>query len=201
MRLELAPLLGQPPVLEKAVHVDVGEPARPPTQRVARCFPTTPMASGAAPRNWFREQDLSGPNLSIGSDQFRSAQSACIPHSSSSGSLMTAGSSGSVSLSSSSSSSSSSGSRGGGMLPMMRARLQSSMEKVSGIHWVMSAPCCTRDAPIRAVSPFPLGPPDSPPERFYLCQRQSVPHHNPDHPAPKPSVRVHAVDAPDDLSR
>src|SRR5262249_62385563 len=25
MRLELAPLLGQPPVLEKAVHVDVGE--------------------------------------------------------------------------------------------------------------------------------------------------------------------------------
>src|SRR6516165_10671938 len=61
MRLELAPLLGQPPVLEKAVHVDVGEPARPPTQRIARCFPTTPMASGATPRNWFREQDLSAP--------------------------------------------------------------------------------------------------------------------------------------------
>ena len=42
-------------------------------------------------------------------------------------------------------------------LPMMRARLQSSMEKVSGMRWVMSAPCCTRDAPIRAVSPFPFG--------------------------------------------
>ena len=31
------------------------------------------------------------------------------------------------------------------------------MEKVSGMRWVMSASCCTKDAPIRAVSPFPFG--------------------------------------------